>query len=51
MVDERRDTPVRVVLGVLGRLLLELVEVEVDALVGEAQLSQDEGDFPGDSTR
>ena len=29
-------------------LLLELVEVEVDALVGEAQLSQDEGDFPGD---
>lgn len=48
MIDEGRDAPVRVVLGVFGRLLLELVEVEVDALVGEAKLGQDESDLPVD---
>lgn len=48
MIDERGDTPVRVMLRVLGFLLLELVEVEVDAFVGEAKLSQNEGDLPVD---
>lgn len=50
MIDERRDTAVRVVLGVLGSLLLEFVKVEVDALVGEAKFGQDEGDLPVDES-
>lgn len=46
MVDERRDTPVGVVLGVLGLLLLALVQVEVDRLVLEAELLKDDGGLP-----
>lgn len=48
MIDERRNAPVGVVLRVCGCLLLELVEVEVDALIGEVKLGQDEGDLPVD---
>lgn len=46
MIDERRDTPVRVVFGVLGLLLLALVQVEVDRLVQEAELLKDDGGLP-----
>lgn len=50
VVDERRDTPVGVVLGVLGLLLLALVQVEVDRLVLEAELLKDDGGLPIIST-
>ena len=46
MVDDRRDAAVGVVLGVLGGLVLALLEVEVDGLVGQAELLKDEGDLP-----
>ena len=46
VVDERRDAAVGVVLGVLWRLVLALLEVEVDRLVSQAELLQDEGDLP-----
>ena len=45
VVDERRDAPVGVVLGVFRGLLLALGEVEEDVLVGEAELFQHERDF------
>ena len=44
-IDERRDAPVGVVLGVFRGLLLALGEVEEDVLVGEAELFQHERDF------
>ncbi len=46
VVDERRDASVRIVLGVLGCLVLALVEDEVDTFVGEAELFEDKCDFP-----
>ena len=46
MVDDRRDAAVRVVLGVRGRLVLAALEVEVDGLVGQAELLEDDGDLP-----
>ena len=46
MVDERRDTPVRVVLCVLRALVLVFVGVEVYEFVFEAEFAQDEGDLP-----
>ena len=46
MVDERRDTPVRVVLCVLRALVLVFVGVEVYELVVETEFAEDEGDFP-----
>ena len=46
VVDERRDAPVGVVLCVLRCLLLALAEVEIDGLVGEAELLEHERDFP-----
>ena len=51
VVHKRRDTPVRVQLRVLRRLLLALAEVEVNALVGEPELLKDERDFPVNSRR
>ena len=51
VVDEGGDAAVRVQLRVLGRLLLALAEVEVDALVCEPELLKDERDFPVDSRR
>lgn len=49
VVDEGRDTAIWVQLRVLGRFLLELGEVEVDALVRESELLEDERDLPVNS--
>ena len=38
VVDQRRDTPVRVILRVLGVLLVPFVQVEVFGLVRQPQL-------------
>lgn len=38
VVDQRRDTPVRVILSVLGALLVPFVQVEVLRLVRQPQL-------------
>ena len=46
VVDERRDAPVGVVLGVLLILLLVLAEVEVDGAVVEAELLEDDDYLP-----
>lgn len=46
MVDDRRDTSVRVVLRMRFGLVLALLEVEVDRLVRQAKLLQHSGDFP-----
>lgn len=46
MVDEGRDTAVGIELCVLRRLLFALLEVEVDALVGQTELCEDEGCLP-----
>ncbi len=46
MVDESGNTTVGVVLGVLGSLLLALLEVEVDGLVCQTKLLKDDGDLP-----
>ena len=49
VIDEGRDTAVRVVLGVLRALLLALGKVEVDGLIREAELFEHNRDFPADT--
>lgn len=46
VVNERGDAAVWVVLGVLRRLLFALLENQVDGLIHEAELLEDERDFP-----
>ena len=46
MVDNRRDTAIGIVLGVLGLLVLAAGEVEVDGLVGKTELLKNEYDLP-----
>ena len=50
MIDNRRNTTVRVELGVFWLLVLALPEVEIDGLVREAKLGERKRNFP-DMTR
>lgn len=46
VVDERGDASVRVVLRVLWGLVLALAKVEVNRVVGQAELLEHDGDLP-----
>ena len=46
VVDERRETAVRIELGVFGPLVLALGDVDCDSVVLEAELLEDNGDLP-----
>ena len=51
VVDERRNAPVRVVLGVRLGLLVALLEVEIHGLVAQAELFEHDCDLPAASLR
>lgn len=46
VVNQGRNTTVRVVFNVVGSLLLALAEVEINALVGQAQFVQNKSNSP-----
>ena len=46
MVDQRRDSPVRVILGMFGPLLLVFGKIEKLRLVSQAELFEDDRYFP-----
>lgn len=50
VVNQGRDTAVWIVLGVLSSLLLVLSKVEIDALIGETEFSQNKRDLPAIGT-
>lgn len=50
VIDQGRNTAIRVVLGVVRALMFILFKVEVNTLIGQSQLDQDKNDFPKDTT-
>lgn len=46
MINYRRDATVGVELGVFRSFVLALAKVQVDRLVGQAELFEDDGDLP-----
>ena len=51
VVNDCRNTTVRIILSELGSLLFVLVKLEEYGLVGEIQFIKDMGDLPVISTR